>query len=186
MIRINGIEIDAEAICSISHNCNPDVCKTGRCCCSCYEICIDLQELSTIIDYLSEAAKFAPHLKSGSDFENVFDELKPDLFAIDTDDDGLCVFAYLNKDGQTLCSLHSAALRLGLPPHEVKPKSCTLWPLAITEDLPLNLSTDKDAFSFPCNSQRDVQEASLCPSVADIVKNIFGTNFLEHLREIIV
>ena len=122
-VVLNGIEIDMEAICSITHECNPELCKESICCCSCYEICIDNNEIDTITDWLPEAVKFSPHLNSGSDFDNVFDQIKPNQYAIDTAENGLCVFAYNSPDKKTFCSLHSAALKHDIPPYKIKPKS---------------------------------------------------------------
>ena len=171
-----------EAIYSITHECNPDLCKGSTCCCSCYEICVDNNEIETITDWLPEAAKYSTYLNTDSGFDNVFDQIKKDQYAIDTADKGLCVFAYINPDKKTFCSLHSAALKYDIPPHKVKPKPCTLWPLALTEDYPLVLSTDDDALSFPCNIRRN--ENTLCNSIEDIISQIFGEDFLVKLKDI--
>ncbi|MCP4568480.1 MAG: hypothetical protein GY841_12960, partial [FCB group bacterium] len=144
-IIIDDIEIDIEAIYSISHNCRGGLCTKNKCCCSNYEICIDRKELSSITGWLPLASQFLPQLKTSLGFENIFDEAGADLFALDTDEQGLCCFAYTNKNDQILCSLHSAALQIGFPPNKAKPKACFLWPLAITEHHPINLSVDDDA-----------------------------------------
>ena len=151
---INDIEIDWEGIYSISHHCRPGICKNDKCCCSSYEICIDKNELSVITGWLPIASRFSPRLQADNGFDNIFDELGPDLFALDTDEKGLCVFAYSHEGHKILCSLHAAALHMNLPPRQAKPKSCLLWPLAITEGYPVILSVDDDAFSFKCNKRR--------------------------------
>ena len=175
--------MEIEAIYSISHNCQREFCRKDRCCCSSYEVCIDTTELSTIIGCLPEAAKFSPHLNFGSGFQNVFEELGPNTFAIDTHEEGLCIFAYFVEDDSILCSLHSAALSLGLPPHKVKPKSCVLWPLSITEDYPIILSVDETALYFACNTPKNAYDSSLCSTIARIIRNVFGEPFLEKLRK---
>ncbi|MFC1890914.1 DUF3109 family protein [Thermodesulfobacteriota bacterium] len=184
IIVIDDIEIDMDEIYSVTHECNQDFCKGSICCCSCYEICIDNNEITTITDWIPEAAKFSACLNTDLDFDNIFDQIKRDLYSIDREDKGLCVFAYINPDQKTFCSLHSAALKYDIPPHEVKPRSCTLWPLALTEDLPLRLSIDDDAFSFPCNSRRATDKNTLCNSIGDIICQVFGEDFLLKLKDI--
>ncbi len=177
-ITIDNIEIDVASLYEITHQCSPGTCRKKQCCCAKYEICIDGRELSRIIGYLPEAAKFAPHLGDGRDFENIFEEEGPDLFVIDSHEDGLCVFAYADARGRIFCSLHSAALQLQLQPHEVKPSSCVTWPLAVTEDLPLQVSIAEDALTFPCNTLRKRKGDTLDPDIARIIRDVFGQKVL--------
>lgn len=151
---INGIEVDLRSVYSINHLCRNGVCNSRTCCCANYEVCVDSGELSAIIECLDEASKFAPHLKSGDGFDNVFDQIGTDLFCIDTNDEGLCVFAY-DLEERIFCSLHSAAISLGIPPSAIKPKVCALWPLSRAEEKPVILSIDEDAFSFKCNKLKN-------------------------------
>ncbi len=183
LIIIDDIEVDIDAIYSISHNCRGGICTRRKCCCSNYEICIDDQELSVITGWLPLASQFSPGLKTSLGLDNIFDESDPGLFALDTDEHGLCVFAYPTKENQILCSLHSAALHMGLPPREVKPKACFLWPLAITEHHPINLSVDEDALSFKCNEKRMGNYQGLCSRIAHIIKDVFGEKFLREVEK---
>ncbi len=133
---------------------------------------------------MAEASEYATGLisKEGS-FKNVFDKIETDLFAIDTDESGLCDFAYQGKNKETLCSLHSAAIRMDAQPQDVKPRDCVLWPLALTEDEPFELSIDDDALSFPCNSLRSAKVSSLDPGITDIIEKLFGERFLQEVNK---
>jgi hypothetical protein len=181
-IVIDDIEVDVDSLYSITHQCIPGTCKRKHCCCLKYEICIEGRELDRIINYLPEAARFAPHLDHGPEFENVFEEEGDGLYSIDAEEDGLCRFAYVNEKQHILCSLHSAALDLQLPPHKVKPLSCVTWPLAISAEPPLQLSIADDAFEFPCNIP-EKQNASMDPHIADIIRDVFGERFLMRIEE---
>ncbi len=179
---IDAIEVDIEALYSITYCCTPGVCSKSQCCCARYEICIDRQEMSNLIGYLPEASTYAQDLRDGSGYENVFEELGPNLFAIDMNDEDICSFSYLSKNDEVFCALHTAALELDLPPHEVKPKSCTTWPLAVSESKPVRLSISDDAFSFPCNAPRTETE-TLDPNIAQIIQDIYGEAFLKKVNE---
>jgi hypothetical protein len=62
----------------------------------------------------------------------VFEEEEPGLFPLDTNEAGLCLFAYWSH-GRTHCSLHTVAMTPGLPLEQVKPKVCLLWPIHFSE-----------------------------------------------------
>ena len=179
---IDETEVDIGALYSITYRCTPGVCSKSQCCCAGYEVCIDRHEMSNLIGYMPEASTYASYLRAGAGYENVFEELGPGLFAIDTNDDDICAFSYLNKKDEVLCALHTVALELNLPPHEVKPKSCTTWPLAVSEEKPVRLSISEDAFNFPCNTPRKETE-SLDPNIAQIIHDIFGEEFLKKVEE---
>jgi len=101
-----------------------------------------------------------------------------------TDESGKCLFAYTKK-GATLCSLHSAALDLDLPPYRMKPRACSLWPLAITDDAPQVLTVQDSVLTFPCNSSRRKGAKRLHSGVADTIREVFGESFLTELQEAI-
>ncbi len=110
-----------------------------------YEVCVTKAEMDRIIEVLPAAARLCPHLKSGKGFDNVFDEVEPGVYAIDTTEDGLCLFAYVFRN-KYRCSLHTVALERGLPLGKVKPKACLLWPMTFSEGEEL-LSLTEDALS---------------------------------------
>lgn len=170
-----SIDVDVAAICAVTHNCT-GCAGESKCCCSSYEVCISTSELNRIIQYLPVAATFCRHLKLANGYDNVFEDLGRNLFCLDTTEDGLCVFAY-SKDNKILCALHSAAVQLGIPVHEVKPKACLIWPLSISEGKSKTLSVDHDALAFRCNAQKRNEALRLCPSIAGIVENTFGRKF---------
>lgn len=131
------------------------------------------REMKTIIGALPLAAKYCPGLKDARGFDNVFDEVECGLFAIDTHEDGLCVFAYRAKSG-IRCSLHSVALQLGKSPHLLKPAACMLWPLVLREPPQAALSICDDALRFPCNKPNKAKKGAISPEILDSIEKLLG------------
>lgn len=129
------------------------------------------------------AARYATHLGDEDSLENIFEEDDEGDFVVDTDDDGLCFFAYRDCRDRIFCSLHSVAMELQVPYHSTKPMSCVLWPLAISEDEPLQLSIADDAFDFPCNKRRNNPGQSLHPNIAQIIRDVFGPDLLSSVEK---
>ncbi len=134
--------------------------------------------MARIIGVLPDAAKYRRDLVSGDGYDNVFEKLGSNQYCLDTDEDGLCVFAYV-KDNKILCSLHSAALDLGIPVEQVKPAPCLLWPLALSEGKQKVLSVHDDVYEFACNSRKKTRSKRLRPPIAQIVESVFGVDFRE-------
>lgn len=178
---IGGIRVDIKSLCSLSHRCEPLKCQRPTKCCGAYEVLVDKAQHTTIVGVMPEASKYAPTLKEGRDFIDPFEEIS-DGTCLATDEHGLCVFAYRDKRGATLCSIHSAALDLGLSPTETKPYACALWPLFLVESRPPILTVQDDAQEFPCNTRRGKNSRSLHPGVADIITKMLGEDFLEDLN----
>lgn len=177
--RIGRYLVDLDALQRITHRYDPVRCAAQGCCCASYEISLGRAEVDRIAGCLPHAAAFAPWLLDRGKLTNPFDEETPSRYVLDTDDDGRCVFAYTNGAGETRCSIHSAALQLGLPPFQTKPRSCALWPLAVSEGRPPLLSIQPDAFDFPCNRRRRPRaDRSLDPSIAELIQLNFGPAFL--------
>ncbi|MDX9753901.1 MAG: hypothetical protein RBU29_08070 [bacterium] len=174
-ISIGGFDVDLQALFGIAHECRPIVCKQD-CCCGCYEICADKNEVRQIVSLLPIASHFAPHLRDGDEWVDLFDPVEQGLCALETDDEGLCQLAY--RSGEAMyCSLHSAALHLGLSPFTVKPKVCSLWPVAWVEGERPLLTIQDDAFDFPCNRPQDPRIAPLSPAIAETLQWAFGAEF---------
>jgi hypothetical protein len=123
-IIVSNIRIDVAALMSIRHRCLPGVCKGKPNCCSCFQIHVDEKEMEAIVGFLPLVEKYTPSIGGAPGYDNVFEEDEDGSFLIDADEDEQCVFAYMNEAEETLCSLHSAAIELGLPPVDVKPKCC--------------------------------------------------------------
>jgi hypothetical protein len=166
-----GLQVDLASILSIDHACHG--CGPGEpCCCSSYEVCVTATELERIIQVLPETARFCPHLETGDGYDNLFDEVEPGLFAIDTDDDGLCLFAF--RSGRKVrCSLHAAGAALGLPPEQVKPKACLLWPMNFSEGKEV-LSLVDDALAFRCNTRQRRGSRRLSPAFVQAADAVYG------------
>ena len=179
-VVVNNIRIDVPALMSIRHRCRPGVCKGRPNCCSCFQIHVDEKELETIVGFLPLVEKYTPSIRSKPGYDNVFEEAEEGCFLIDADDDEQCVFAYMNAAEETLCSLHSAAIDMGLPPVDVKPKCCSLWPLAITGRPHPVLSINTLYASFPCNSKK-ANPTGIDAGIQETIRIYFGESFLSEL-----
>ncbi len=177
--NLSYIDVDIDAILSLNHKCN-ECAGHFTSCCSCFEICITKKEMAGIIGILPEAAKLRRSLALDDGYDNVFEALGGGQYCLDTDEDGLCVFAYA-KDKKILCSLHSAALNLGIPVEQVKPAPCLLWPLALSEGKYKVLSVHDDVYEFACNSRKKSRAKKLRPAIAEIVQWVFGIEFRKQL-----
>lgn len=158
----SSVDIDVLSLLSIENHCN-GCAKGERSCCASYEVCVTTAELKRIIKVLPEAARLSPHLLTKRGYDNVFEEVEPGLFSIDTTEDGLCLFAYWSPH-RIHCSLHTVARTLGLPLSQVKPMACLLWPLHFSEGREVLAITD-DAFLFTCNIRKAPGSRSLSHGV---------------------
>lgn len=178
--RKNNLHVDLASLLSIDHSCRG--CATGEpCCCSTYEVCVTDAEMNRIIQVLPEAAKLCPHLETGDGYDNVFEKVGADLFALDTTEDGLCLFAYV-IDHTIRCSLHTAGTTLGLPLWKVKPKACLLWPMNFSEGNEV-LSLTSDALSFRCNARSRKQSRILSPALVAAIELVYGEGVGTHLEK---
>lgn len=181
-ISIENMHIDVEALRALAHRCEPLKCiERERGCCATYEVVVGRREQGTIVGALPEAARFAPALKTGGEYLDPFEETEGGS-CLNTGEDGLCVFAYEEARGATLCALHSAALELGLSPTRVKPQACALWPLALVEGDPPLLTVQEDALAFPCNRRRRSGAAGLNGGIAEIVEAVFGREVVTEIN----
>jgi len=176
-VMVGNIRVDVPALKSIQHRCLPGVCKGMPSCCSCFQIHVNEKELETIVGFLPLAEKYTPSIGSAQAYDNIFDEAEDGCFIIDVDDNEKCVFAYSTSTGETLCSLHSAALDIGLLPVDVKPRCCSLWPLALTEGPEPVLSVNAQFASFPCNRKKPVLEG-IDDNIQEMIHVYFGASFL--------
>jgi len=148
-----------------------------------YEVPLEPGESARVLGLLPDAARFAKGLHEDGEYTDPLDE--GELGAcLATKESGRCMFAYVKK-GATLCSLHSAALDLDLPPYRMKPRACSLWPLAITDDEPQVLGVQDGVLGFPCNARRTKGAKRLHPGVANTIREVFGESFLAELQEAI-
>ncbi len=130
---------------------------------------------------MPEAAKFCPRLKAARGYDNVFEEVEPGLHALDTTEDGLCVFAFRSKN-IIRCSLHALALARGLPLEKVKPKACLLWPLSFS-DRDEFLSLANDALAFKCITRQRSRSRRLSPALGDAIGLVYGNDFRAKLEK---
>ena len=189
-VPIDGILVDLEALRRVRHNCDAAHCDRANHCCSQYEIGLGRREMGRMIGLMERAADFAPHLREGGGLVNPFDEDEPGRFVLDTDENQRCVFAYdppgetvgdkeAGEPPMTYCSLHSAALEAGLEPYAHKPRSCALWPLALSEDTPPVLTIQDADGQFACNRLgRPRRDGHLDPGIEDLLARNFGEAFL--------
>ncbi len=167
----SSVEVDVQSLLLLENRC--DGCARGeRCCCSSYEVCVTTAEMKRIIKFLPEAAKFCPHLLTAEGYDNVFEEEEPGLFSLDTDEDGLCLFAYWSH-GRIQCSLHTVAVTLGVPLEQVKPKVCLLWPMHFS-DGDETLAMISDAFLFNCNVRKEPGNRCLSLGFVEALDRVYG------------
>ena len=181
-VQVGRLKVDLAAISQLAHRCTPEGCGL-RCCCSSYEVHVNAAELSRIVGLLPKAARYCPHLKTRDGLDNIFEDLGRGIYALDTDDDGRCLFAY--QRGRSLrCSLHTVAEECGLSPYQVKPYECSLWPLALTTSGGRTLTVDDTAYTFPCSAHQPVG-SPLSPSIASTIESLFGRVVLRNILDAI-
>lgn len=179
---IKGIRVDLMALKRIRHACRPRLCRDTHTCCTRYTPHVTQVELDRIVGYFPVIATYVPGIKDGRSFHNVFEEWDDGTFRIDAKDDESCVFAYTLSGGEMVCAIHTTALKLQIPPVELKPRPCSLWPLTLSDDNIPELSIDKNWHKFPCNAESgNVQH--LDEGIADIIISVFGVSFLNALME---
>lgn len=167
----SSVDVDVDSLLSLENRCTG--CARGqKCCCASYEVCATTAEVKRIIRVLPEAARYCPHLLTIGGYDNVFEEEEPGLYSIDTNEDGLCLFAYWTR-GRTHCSLHTVAEDLGLPREQVKPKVCLLWPLHFSDGEEVLAMID-DAFQFACNVRRVPGSRSMSPGFVEAIERVYG------------
>lgn len=176
----NRMQINLASILSMDHACQGCT-RVETCCCARYEVCVDAKELNRIIQVLPEVVKLCPHLRTAGGYDNVFDEVEPGIYAIDTTESGLCIFAFVS-DHRIRCSLHTVGLTLGIPLAQVKPKACLLWPLAFSEG-DTALSLEEDALSFRCNSRRRNPSRRLSPALGEAIGLVYGNDLRAELEK---
>ncbi|MBI3986096.1 MAG: hypothetical protein HY343_04215 [Lentisphaerae bacterium] len=181
MKQYANLVADLRSLAGFQHTCSG---CTGvrRCCCAAFEVCVTRKEMEAMIGVMPAAAKYARRLREGDAFANVFERTPDGLFALDTDEAGLCVFAY-RRAGFIRCSLHTAAIDLDISPSLVKPLACRLWPLAVTEKRPFVLGVSPNAGRFHCVARRAGAGAELTDDVLQLVESAFGGKTMRRLQK---
>ena len=179
---IDGYQVDLDALNSIAHRCDPKMCGNGLSCCACYDVELTAAEARRVLDWLPEAAKFNPQLRENDgEYIDPIERTPGASPSLAVDAAERCVFAYKGPKGELWCSLHSAALAHGYAPEAVKPLTCTLWPLAISDDDdPPIVTLQPDAERFPCNTHG--KEDGLDKGIAGIIERCFGAQFLRDVE----
>jgi hypothetical protein len=178
MICIDNIEIDDHALFGIAHTCDPERFGTQCTCCATYEVNVDEDEIPLLDGCIALA--IAEGLVAPS-CANPFEELDDGEYCIDTDDTGQCLFARTQPNGACHCALHTMALKRQLEPYKHKPRSCTLWPVAVSDDKQA-IGITPDAFDFPCNKRRKGNPGRLHPGIAQIIDLIYSPAFRQKLE----
>jgi hypothetical protein len=179
---INGIRVDLSALQAIRHNCRPEICKNQPSCCFRYVPHVQPAKMETIVGCLPTVANYTDNIIDNDAFINVFDECEDGSYRIDANEDEDCIFTYMLRSGEKLCSLHSAAIDLLLSPVSIKPSACSLWPLILLDGATPELSVDKNWKAFPCNRESNDPD-HLDPGVVSIITSYFGKHFLDKLLE---
>jgi len=174
--------VDWDSIRCLDYDCDPRrFCTPTTSCCADYEVTVGPRERKIIDGMLPLAARYVQSLRNGDGYDNLFEPVGSNLYAIEQDDEGVCRLGY-RANGTLFCSLHSAALDVGIKPARVKPRACTLWPLALgPENGHLHLSIDPSAPSFPCVRLISRPRSGPTEPVADIIRSLFGKRVLNDL-----
>ena len=163
------MKIDFEAIKSIDHFCTG--CRSKReCCCASYHIFVSAKEMQRILNIFPLLADYCPGLMVDGEYDNVFEECDDGSIQLDTDENGLCVFAFRQK-GLIRCALHAVANDMGLPLQEIKPFHCLLWPMAISPGTETVVSIQENALDFHCNHAKATDQ--ICKSLEKTLQMLF-------------
>lgn len=183
--KIDGIRVDIEALRRLSHQCRPSNCSVRKSCCKTYEVIVDNEQMPGIIGAMPRAAHYAKGLLEEDELIDPFEEADGADACLATHYDGMCVFAWRDRQGAILCSLHSAALDLGVDPYKTKPKACALWPLYLVEGEAPRLTVQEDAYAFECNKPAAGIPTRLDPGVSEILDNVFGEAFRDEVERLL-
>ena len=129
-------------------------------------------EMRRIIQVMPEVVKLCPHLETDDGYDNVFESVEPGLYALDTTEDGLCLFAYVARR-KIQCALHTVGIKRGIPLPEVKPKACLLWPMTFSEGAEA-LSLTDDALLFHCTALKRKGSNSISSSFTEAIELVYG------------
>jgi hypothetical protein len=182
-VEIDGIQVDVEGLLRLRHACDPLLCKTEKCCCRHYEVTFTRREMTRAISLMPQCRTFARHLRAGGDLENPFEPSGDGLYVVDEREDGACAFAFSDATGAMWCSIHAAALKLGLDPWKWKSQVCIIWPLGISEGRPPLLGVQEGVFQFPCNKKPRRRLKHLDPGVSACIARVLGSGFLKQLED---
>jgi hypothetical protein len=172
------MRVDVEALLRLSHACAPSRCRVAATCCNSYEVLVDRKEQRRILGHLNDAARYAIELEEPGGFVDPFEPTEGGT-CLATDEDGQCVLAYRNEKKHLLCSLHSAALGHGLHGFAIKPMACAIWPLYYVEGETPLLTVQEGVTEFPCNRFRRRDAKRLDRGIADILRQVWGSSFLD-------
>ena len=164
------MKFDFDAIKSIHHECTGCHSKTN-CCCAGYDIFISEQEMQRILNIFPRVIRYCPDLVKDGELDNVFEESGDGLIQLDTDENGLCVFAYQQQEGVVRCALHSVAIDMDLSVEEIKPFHCLLWPMAVSPGPESVISIQENALDFACN--RPQKPDHICKSLEETLQILF-------------
>ena len=182
-ILVSGIQVDAQALKSVAHHCDPALCAKGQCCCDAYDIELTHSDRERVTQWFSDAASYSDRLPPDADLDMLLRRVPGVSGYLMKTVQGGCAFAYRQPDTGIRCALHTAALRAGAAPYRVKPYGCALWPLTLSSGKPPILSVQPDAFKFPCNRHRDPDTPGLDDGVVDTLRECLGETFLKSLLE---
>ncbi len=180
-LDVGDYQVDAEALMRLAYRCDPSRCRGLRSCCGVYDVWIDAEEKARLEKNLSLVFVRAGK-ESGGKCVDTYLKWVGAGYVLQKNREGLCRLACRADDGRVLCALHSAALHAGIPPAQVKPRSCLLWPLALAGRGHRTVSVQQDAYDFPCNRRREDSLSHLDSGTVSLIRTNFGEEFVSILE----
>jgi hypothetical protein len=177
-LQICGWTVDLEALRELEYRCEPTRCGKETCC-GHYEVVISRRERERLTGLLEEVTR----VRQASGMEEVdypFESAGGGKASLETDEDGRCRLLFKEK-GAYLCGIHAIALSHGVAPEKWKPRSCMLWPLAVSDGGRRELGVQEGAEAFPC-VERVAGKRDIAPEVLEIVEAVFGKRFRRELE----
>lgn len=160
-IKFGNFFVDIKELSLYTFRCDSFECiKKNTCCCQIYDVDISKHEMDQIICYFDVISSYCQNLKTDDYYKNVF-ERDGNRFMIDHNSKGYCVFSYFDEKRHLRCSIHSAALKVGINPRLLKPLNCTIWPLSVRKEKSykvIELSSNK---KWPCLNLKKKKDDSV-------------------------
>jgi hypothetical protein len=180
-VRAAGMRVDIKALQRLSYRCEPRLCAGQKSCCSHYDVWMDDREARRVEHMLPAVRRLFPERTELRDRWSVLRRIGAGRYVLRKNARDSCILSYRDDDGRLLCTLHTAALRDGVPLQEAKPQLCLLWPLSLSRAEPPVLGVQDGVRDFPCCASRH-PDGQLHPGVAETLQLYFGPDVADEIK----